>query len=53
LTGPASEKETRHLELSLGWSGIQVSAGDSAGVIPENRSEAVEEVLRLMGSTGR
>jgi sulfite reductase (NADPH) flavoprotein alpha-component len=52
LTGPASEKETRHLELSLGWSGIQYLPGDSAGVIPENRSEAVEEVLRLMGSTG-
>ena len=52
LTGPASEKETRHLELSLGWSGIQYLPGDSAGVIPENRSEAVEEVLRLTGSTG-
>ncbi len=52
LTGPASEKETRHLELSLGRPGIQYLPGDSAGVIPENRSEAVEEVLRLMGFTG-
>ena len=52
LTGPTSEKETRHLELSLGWSGIQYLPGDSAGVIPENRTEAVEEVLRLTGSTG-
>jgi sulfite reductase (NADPH) flavoprotein alpha-component len=52
LTGPTSEKETRHLELSLGWSGIQYLPGDSAGVIPENRTEAVEEVLRLTGSRG-
>jgi len=52
LSGPASEKETRHIELSLGQSGIQYLPGDSAGVVPENRCEAVDEVLRLLNFTG-
>ncbi len=52
LSGPASEKETRHIELSLGESGIQYLPGDSAGVIPEHRREATDEVLRLLGFTG-
>jgi sulfite reductase (NADPH) flavoprotein alpha-component len=53
LSGPASEKETRHVELSLGDSGIEYLPGDSAGVVPQNRSEAVEEVLRLLKFTGK
>jgi sulfite reductase (NADPH) flavoprotein alpha-component len=52
LTGPSSEKETRHIELSLGVGGIQYLPGDSAGVVPENRSEATEELLRLLGFEG-
>ena len=52
LSGPASEKETRHIELSLGESGIQYLPGDSAGVVPQNRTEAVEEILRLLKFTG-
>ena len=52
LTGPASEKETRHIELSLRGSEIEYLPGDSAGVIPENRSEAVTEVLQLLECTG-
>jgi sulfite reductase (NADPH) flavoprotein alpha-component len=51
LTGPASEKETRHIELWLRGSGIEYLPGDSAGVIPENRSEAVTEVLQLLECT--
>jgi sulfite reductase (NADPH) flavoprotein alpha-component len=52
LTGPASEKETRHIELSLEGSGIQYLPGDSLGVLPENRSDMVEEVLRLLDLRG-
>lgn len=52
LTGPASEKETRHLEISLGESGIQYLPGDSLGVLPESRSEMVEEVLGLLHFSG-
>ena len=52
LTGQASEKETRHIEVSLEGSGIQYLPGDSLGVLPENRSEMVEEVLRLLDLRG-
>jgi sulfite reductase (NADPH) flavoprotein alpha-component len=52
LTGPASEKETRHVELSLAGSGIQYLPGDSVGVLPENRCDMVEEVLWLLHLSG-
>jgi sulfite reductase (NADPH) flavoprotein alpha-component len=52
LTGAASEKETRHVELSLEGSGIEYLPGDSLGVLPEIRSEMVEEVLQLLGLRG-
>lgn len=52
LTGPASEKETRHIEISLEGSGIQYLPGDSVGVLPENRSDMVEEILTLLHFTG-
>jgi sulfite reductase (NADPH) flavoprotein alpha-component len=52
LTGPASEKETRHIDISLEGLGIQYLPGDSVGVLPENRSDMVEEVLRLLHFSG-
>ncbi|WP_058187840.1 diflavin oxidoreductase [Terracidiphilus gabretensis] len=52
LTGPASEKETRHIEVSLEGSGIQYTPGDSLGVLPENRSDMVQEVLQLLNFRG-
>jgi sulfite reductase (NADPH) flavoprotein alpha-component len=52
LTGPASEKETRHIELSLEGSGIQYLPGDSLGVLPENRADMVQDVLRHLGLAG-
>ena len=52
LTGEASEKETRHVELSLQGSGIQYLPGDSLGVLPENHPEMVQEVLEALGLTG-
>jgi sulfite reductase (NADPH) flavoprotein alpha-component len=52
LSGPASEKETRHIEFDLGSSGMQYLPGDSAGIIPQIRCDARDEVLRLLGFTG-
>jgi sulfite reductase (NADPH) flavoprotein alpha-component len=52
LTGTASEKETRHVELSLEGSGIQYLPGDSLGVLPESRSDMVQEVLAHLGLRG-
>ena len=52
LTGPASEKETRHIEISLEGSGIQYLPGDSLGILPENRFDMVQEVLQLLNFRG-
>jgi sulfite reductase (NADPH) flavoprotein alpha-component len=52
LTGSGSEKETRHIEIDLGDSGIQYLPGDSAGILPTNRIEAVTEVLRRLEMSG-
>ncbi|MGA7886957.1 MAG: oxidoreductase [Acidobacteriaceae bacterium] len=52
LTGSGSEKETRHIELSLGDSGITYLPGDSAGILPTNPCAMVEEVLRRLSFTG-
>jgi sulfite reductase (NADPH) flavoprotein alpha-component len=51
LTGPDSEKETRHLAFSL-EAGMTYAPGDAIGVIPENRAQAVAEVLGALGFTG-
>ena len=51
LTGAGSEKETRHIELSLD-EGMSYTPGDAVGIIPENRREAVDEVLQALKYTG-
>ncbi len=51
LTGPDSDKETRHLAFSL-EDGMTYTPGDAIGVIPENRAQSVAEVLAALGFTG-
>ena len=51
LTAEGSEKETRHVELSL-EDGMTYTPGDAVGIVPENRREAVDEVLEALGWTG-
>jgi sulfite reductase (NADPH) flavoprotein alpha-component len=51
LTGEGSEKETRHVELTLD-EGMTYTPGDAVGIIPENRREAVDEVLVALGFKG-
>jgi sulfite reductase (NADPH) flavoprotein alpha-component len=51
LSGPGSEKETRHIVLSLD-DGMIYIPGDAVGIIPENRAQAVAEVLTALGFTG-
>jgi sulfite reductase (NADPH) flavoprotein alpha-component len=51
LTGSDSEKETRHLAFAL-EEGMTYAPGDAIGVLPENRAEAVAEVLDALGFTG-
>ncbi len=52
LTGPGSEKETRHLVVDIGGSGLEYAAGDSLGIFPENDPAIVERLIALLGADG-
>ncbi|MDR7077503.1 sulfite reductase (NADPH) flavoprotein alpha-component [Neobacillus niacini] len=45
LNGRGSNKETRHLELSLEGSGLSFQPGDSLGIYPENDLTLVDQLL--------
>src|SRR5215467_14682080 len=52
LSGPESEKDTRHFELDLtGW-GLTFEVGDSLAVYATNDPELVDEIIRALGATG-
>jgi sulfite reductase (NADPH) flavoprotein alpha-component len=51
LTGPGSEKETRHIEIDLAG-GPTYEVGDSLGIIPENCSALVDELVAALGARG-
>src|SRR5436189_3425119 len=52
LSGPESEKDTRHFELDLtGW-GLSFEVGDSLAVYATNDPELVDEITRTLGATG-
>lgn len=48
LNGQGSQKETRHLELSLEGSNLKFEPGDSLGIFPENSPALVDQVLAEM-----
>ncbi|TFE23787.1 assimilatory sulfite reductase (NADPH) flavoprotein subunit [Cohnella luojiensis] len=49
LNGRGSDRETRHLEISLEDSGLQYEAGDSLGVYPQNDPRLVDDLIETMG----
>lgn len=49
LNGRGSDRETRHVELSLEGSGLQYEPGDSLGVYPENHPRLVDELIEALG----
>ncbi|MBH0229459.1 assimilatory sulfite reductase (NADPH) flavoprotein subunit [Halobacillus yeomjeoni] len=49
LNGRGSNKETRHLELDIEGSNLEYEPGDSLGILPENDSALVDELLEEMG----
>ena len=51
LTGPASEKETIHIEMELA-EGMTYTPGDALGIIPTYREDAVDAVLKALGFDG-
>src|ERR1700730_5398827 len=52
LSGPESEKDTRHFEVDLtGW-GLSFEVGDSVAVYPTNDLPLVDEIIHVLGAKG-
>ncbi len=52
LSGPESEKDTRHFEIDLtGW-GLSFEPGDSLAVYASNDLELVDEIIHTLGAKG-
>ncbi|MDF2815971.1 MAG: subunit alpha of sulfite reductase, partial [Paenibacillus sp.] len=49
LNGRGSDRETRHIEISLDGSNLQYEPGDSLGIYPENHPRLVDELIEAMG----
>ncbi len=49
LNEPGSEKETRHVALSLVGSGMRYRVGDSLGLFPSNCPDLVRRILAAFG----
>src|SRR5438094_6720881 len=52
LSGPESEKDTRHFEVDLSGWGLSFEVGDSLAVYPTNDPELVDEIIHTLGATG-
>lgn len=50
-TGAGSDKETRHIALSLKDSGLRYEPGDALGIWPQQAPELVEALLKLSGAS--
>ena len=48
LTGRGSTKETRHVELALGESGLAFEPGDALGIVPSNDPFLVERLITAL-----
>jgi sulfite reductase (NADPH) flavoprotein alpha-component len=49
LNGRGSDKETRHLEISLEGSNLEYEPGDCLGIYPKNHPDLVRELIDAMG----
>src|SRR6184192_1586996 len=52
LTGPGSEKDTRHHEIAIDGAPVTYLPGDALGVHPQNSPALVDRVLRALRATG-
>ena len=52
LSGPESEKDTRHFEIDLRSWELSFEVGDSVAVYPTNDPELVNEIIRAIGAKG-
>ncbi|AZG44761.1 sulfite reductase subunit alpha [Gordonia insulae] len=49
LSDPRSDKEVRHLEISLGDSGIEYQPGDGISISPVNDADLVGRIIERLG----
>lgn len=49
LNGRGSDRETRHIEISLEGSNLDYEPGDSIGIYPENHPQLVDDLIAAMG----
>ncbi|MDQ0337417.1 sulfite reductase (NADPH) flavoprotein alpha-component [Caldalkalibacillus uzonensis] len=49
LNGRGSDRETRHLELSIEGSNLQYEPGDCLGIYPQNQPMLVDTLINVMG----
>lgn len=49
LNGRGSDRETRHIELSLDGSNLSFEPGDCLGISPQNDPELVDQLIETMG----
>lgn len=52
LNAEGSSKDTRHVVIDLGDSGIEYEAGDSMGIYPENDPRTVDAILADIDASG-
>src|ERR1700752_1277060 len=52
LSGPESEKDTRHFEIDLSGWGLSFEPGDSLAVYPTNDPQLVDEIIHALGAKG-
>ncbi len=52
LTSENSKKDTRHISVALGESGLEYKVGDALGIIPAAPPELVADLLALLGFAG-
>lgn len=48
LNGRGSDRETRHLEISLEGSGITYEPGDAVGIVPHNNPTLVQDLIAAL-----
>lgn len=53
LNGEGSAKDTRHVAIDLGDSGITYEVGDALGIYPTNCGELAEGVANAIGADGK
>lgn len=52
LSGPNSNKDVRHYEISIAGLGVTYNLGDAIGVFPTNDPEQVDALLKTLGKSG-